>query len=63
MCGKLPQAPLPVEELMLNIDNADIECYHIYIKKISSLIYSAVITRPDITRAVSKLVEMLKNLN
>ena len=61
--GKLPQTPLPVEELIPNTDNADIECYHIYAKKIGSLIYPAVITRPDIARAASKLAEMLKNPN
>ena len=61
--GKLPQAPLPVEELMPNIGDADIECYHVYAKKIGSLIYPAVMTRPDIARAASKLAEMLKNPN
>ena len=40
--GKLPQTPLPVEELIPNTDNADIECYHVYVKKIGSLIYPAV---------------------
>ena len=49
------------EELLLNEDIVDYKAIMKYQRKIRSLLYAAVITRPDIAFAVSRLSRFITN--
>jgi hypothetical protein len=53
--------PLPVEIIHAHDGQADAQQIHLYQGKIGSILYAAVMTRPDISCAVSKLSEHLTN--
>ena len=59
--AKAPSIPLPYEELQPYEGELNPSSYHVYAKAVGSIIYPAVITRPDIARAASKLSEYLTN--
>ena len=56
-----PPTPLPTEELKVYEGEIDLQHLNIYRKKVGSICYPAVITRPDIAKAASKLSEFLVN--
>ena len=56
-----PPTPLPAEELKVYEGEIDLQHLNIYRKKVGSICYPAVITRPDIAKAASKLSEFLVN--
>jgi hypothetical protein len=57
----MPQIPITTAELGKNEKQATLESVHLYQQKVGSLLYAAIITRPDIARATSKLSEFLQN--
>lgn len=56
-----PLTPMTKEELLPSIKSAAPPRLHAYQRKIGSLLYAAVITRPDIAFAVSRLSRFLAN--
>ena len=60
--SSLPKTLMPIKELTLYIGEHSTILTHIYQKKVGSVIYPTVITRPDIVCAASKLAEYLNNL-
>jgi hypothetical protein len=58
---RMPQIPIGAPEPRKNEKEASAESIHLYQRKVGSLLYAAVVTRPDIARAASKLSEFLKN--
>ena len=58
---KAPATPLPYKELIIYKDEIEPTWQYIYAKKVGSIIYPAVIIRPDVARAASKLAESLQN--
>ena len=56
-----PKTPLPSIELVPHDGTATAQQTYGYQQRVGSLNYSAVITRPDISKAVSKLAEFLQN--
>ena len=59
--AKAPSMSMPYEELQPYEGEFDSSSYHVYAKAVGSIIYPAVIARPDIARAASKLAEYLTN--
>ena len=59
--NKVPKTPLPSIELVPYEGNATAQQIYGYQQRVGSLNYAAVITRPDISKAVSKLSEFLQN--
>jgi hypothetical protein len=59
----VPQTPLPCEELRAAVNNKQATTQQIlaYQQRVDSLNFAAVITRPDIAHAASKLAQFLKN--
>src|SRR5205823_14838218 len=55
------QTPLPSEELVPNTGKASAQEIYAYQQRVGSLNFAAVITRPDIAYATSKLSEFLQN--
>ena len=55
------QSPLPLEELTKNNSMATAQEIHSYQQRVGSLNFAAVITRPDVAQAASKLSELLTN--
>ena len=58
---KPPKAPLPMTELIPNEGTATAQQIYAYQQWVGSLNFPAVIMRPDISKAVSKLSEFLQN--
>ena len=59
--GSLPKAPMPYEELTEYAGDSTPAIINMYAKRVGSVIYPAVTTRPDIARASGKLAEFMKN--
>jgi Reverse transcriptase (RNA-dependent DNA polymerase) len=61
--SKAPQIPLPCEELRAAVDGEQATAQQIlaYRQRVGSLIFAAVITRPDIAHTASKLAQFLIN--
>jgi hypothetical protein len=59
--NKTPKTPLPSTELVPYDGTATAQQIYGYQQRVGSLNFSAVITRPDISKAVSKLSEFLRN--
>jgi hypothetical protein len=57
----IPKTPLPTTELVPYENNATPEQIFGYQQKVGSLNFAAVISRPDIAKAVSKLAQFLQN--
>ena len=57
---KTPSTPLP-GDLVAHEGEVDVARMHDYRKKVGSICYPAVVTRPDIAKAASKLAEFLTN--
>ena len=58
---KCPGAPLPYEKLTKSATQATAQDIHAYQQRIGSINFAAVITRPDVAHAASKLSEYLTN--
>jgi hypothetical protein len=58
---RMPQIPMPTAEFRKNDKQATPESVHLYQQKVGSLLYAAIITRPDIARATAKLSQFLQN--
>lgn len=58
---KCPGAPLPYEELTKSVTDATTQEIYAYQQRIGSINFAAVITRPDVAHAASKLSEFLTN--
>ena len=58
---KCPGAPLPYEELLKSTTQATPQEIYAYQQRIGSINFAAVITRPDVAHAASKLSEFLTN--
>ena len=58
---KCPGSPLPYEELAKSTDQATAQEIYAYQQRIGSINFAAVITRPDVAHAASKLSEYLTN--
>ncbi|RMZ79296.1 hypothetical protein DV736_g6685, partial [Chaetothyriales sp. CBS 134916] len=56
-----PSTPLPIEPLESSLESADDATVHLYQRKIGSIMYAAVITRPDVAQAAAKLARFLTN--
>ena len=59
--GLLSKALMPYKELTEYDGNLTPAIINMYAKRVGSVIYPAVTTRPDITRASGKLAEFMKN--
>ena len=59
--NKAPKTPLPSTELVPYEGNATAQQIYGYQQRVGSLNFPAVVTRPDISKAVSKLSEFLRN--
>ena len=59
--NKCPRASLPFEELTKSTTTASPQKIHAYQQRVGSINFAAVITRPDIAHAASKLSEFLTN--
>ena len=59
--GKFPSTPLPFEELIKSTDQATAQEIYAYQQRVGSVNFAAVISRPDIAHAASKLSEHLTN--
>lgn len=58
---KCPGAPLPYEELTKSVTDATAQEIYAYQQRIGLINFAAVITRPDVAHAASKLSEFLTN--
>lgn len=56
-----PRSPLPTDQLLPNDGQATPSQIYGYQQKISSAVYTASITRPDVAKLVNKLAEFLTN--
>ncbi|RMZ74983.1 hypothetical protein DV736_g6713, partial [Chaetothyriales sp. CBS 134916] len=56
-----PSTPMAVEPLLPNQEQADQASIHLYQRKVGSIMYAAVITRPDIARTAALLSTFLTN--
>lgn len=61
MSSKHPGAPLPSEELVKSLTQAAPQEIFAYQHRVGSINFPAVITRPDIANAASKLSQFLTN--
>jgi hypothetical protein len=61
MDGSFPQTPLPSEELIKNAGEASKQHIKSYQERVGSVLYTAIMMRPDIAYAVSKLSHFLTN--
>jgi hypothetical protein len=61
LTGKPPKTPLPATPLVKNEATATPDQTYGYQQKVGSANYAGIITRPDISKAVSKLSEFLQN--
>ena len=59
--NKTPKTPLPSTELVPYEGNATAQQIYGYQQRVGSLNFAAVVTRPDISKAVSKLSQFLQN--
>lgn len=59
--GKTPKFPLSTDKLQQNEETATPSQIHQYRSLIGSILYAAIITRPDIAYAASKLSQFLEN--
>jgi hypothetical protein len=57
----MPQIPITTSELRKYEGEASPQSIHFYQRTVGSELYAAIITRPDIARATSKLSEFLTN--
>jgi hypothetical protein len=55
------KTPLPIQELVKNEGIATEAQMKVYQNRIGSLTYTAIISRPDIAKAISKLAEFQQN--
>jgi len=53
--------PMPLDDLPPNTQQATTQEIHGYQSRVGSLVFAAIVTRPDIARAASKLSEHLRN--
>jgi hypothetical protein len=58
---KKPETPLSLEELGPYEGEIDSARMHLYRKKVGSICYPAIMTRPDIAKSASRLAEFLTN--
>jgi len=61
LTGRLPDTPMAESELLPSLTNADRFSVMQYQRKMGSLLYAAVTTRPDIAFAVSRLARFNQN--
>jgi len=59
--GKAPPTPMATDELLPYTGQASLQETYGYQRKIGSLTYATVITRPDVSRTANKLAEFLTN--
>lgn len=59
--SKTTHTPMPTDDLSPNEHQATAQEIHGYQSRVGSLLFAAVVTRPDIARAASKLSEHLRN--
>jgi hypothetical protein len=59
--SKITHTPMPMDDLSPNEQQATPHEIHGYQTRVGSLLFAAVVTRPDIARAASKLSEHLRN--
>src|SRR5436190_7452327 len=58
---KPAQIPMDTKELQPYKEKASPEAIHLYQQKVSSILYAAIITRPDAAKTASKLSEFMQN--
>jgi hypothetical protein len=58
---KAPDTPMSLEELLPNQNQASHASTHLYQKKVGSILFTAITTRPDIAFAVSRLSRFNQN--
>ena len=58
---RAPGSPLPADTLTKNLDQATAQEIYLYQQRVGSINFAAVITRPDVAHAASKLSEFLTN--
>src|ERR1700722_3710854 len=63
IANKVPKTPLPSTELVPYNRIATAQQIYAYQQRVGSINFAAVITRPDISKSVSKLSEFLRNLS
>ena len=56
-----PETPIGTQPLVPNKNIADHTAIYLYQRKIGSILYTAIITRPNITRTASRLSNFLTN--
>jgi hypothetical protein len=59
--SRAPQSPMQIDNLCPYEGTATADQIHLYQRKVGSINYAAVITRPDISRAAGKLAEFMLN--
>ena len=59
--SKKTHTPMPMDDLLPNTQQATTQETHGYQSRIGSLLFAAIVTRPDVARAASKLSEHLQN--
>ena len=58
---KAVHMPMPIDDLPPNEHQATAQEIHAYQRRVGSSLFAAVVTRPDVARAASKLSEQLRN--
>jgi hypothetical protein len=61
ICDGAPATPIGIQPLVPNEDMADQAVTHLYQRKVGSILYAAIITRPDIARTAARLSNFLTN--
>ena len=61
VCAGPPAVPIGTQHLVPNADMADQATIHLYQRKIGSILYPAIISRPDIALTTAKLSNFLTN--
>src|SRR5271156_4981851 len=61
IANRVPKTPLPSVELVLYKGTATAQQIYAYQQRVGSMNFNVVITRPDISKTMSKLLEFLQN--